>query len=132
LKSETEKVAMIMYIRGCSGPEVEQLQLRLKNLGFYVGPVDGAFGGGTESAVRSFQRAKSLVVDGRVGPRTWAELFDGQAIPAPAILSKPLAERCLALTGSFETGRMAPDCFSAVTGDFDGQGVSFGVLQSNC
>lgn len=45
--------------------------------------------------------------------------------------SKSLAYRCLALTGSFETGKSIPDCFSGLSGDFDGQGISFGVLQWN-
>jgi hypothetical protein len=49
----------------------------------------------------------------------------------PTIASKPLAYRCLALTGSFETGKGIPDCFSGLSGDFDGQGISFGVLQWN-
>lgn len=39
--------------------------------------------------------------------------------------------RCLALTGSFETGKLAPDCFSGLAGDFDGQGMSLGALQWN-
>jgi hypothetical protein len=39
--------------------------------------------------------------------------------------------RCLALTGSFETGTMQPDCYCGLVGDFDGQGISFGVLQWN-
>jgi hypothetical protein len=43
----------------------------------------------------------------------------------------PLAGRSLALTGSFETGKLPPDCFSALAGDFDGQGLSFGALQWN-
>ena len=43
----------------------------------------------------------------------------------------PLPGRCLALTGSFETGKLPPSCFSALTGDFDGQGLSFGALQWN-
>jgi hypothetical protein len=43
----------------------------------------------------------------------------------------PLAGRSLALTGSFETGKLPPDCFSALAGDFDGQGISFGALQWN-
>jgi hypothetical protein len=44
---------------------------------------------------------------------------------------KSLALRCLALTGSFETGQLAPLCFAAVAGNFDGQGMSFGALQWN-
>ncbi|MFB6879038.1 peptidoglycan-binding protein [Streptomyces sp. NPDC056323] len=31
----------------------------------------GVFGACTEEATRAFQRAKGLVVDGVVGPRTW-------------------------------------------------------------
>jgi len=50
---------------------------------------------------------------------------------SPYIATKPLVYRCLALTGSFETGKSIPDCFSGLSGDFDGQGISFGVLQWN-
>lgn len=42
-----------------------------------------------------------------------------------------IAARCLALTGSFETGHLAPECFATATGNFDGQGMSFGALQWN-
>jgi hypothetical protein len=49
----------------------------------------------------------------------------------PTIAGRPLVYRCLALTGSFETGKSIPDCFSGLSGDFDGQGLSFGVLQWN-
>jgi hypothetical protein len=45
--------------------------------------------------------------------------------------AKPLVYRCLTLTGAFETGKSIPDCFSGLSGDFDGQGISFGVLQWN-
>ncbi|MDZ4799128.1 MAG: hypothetical protein SGI92_13260 [Bryobacteraceae bacterium] len=39
--------------------------------------------------------------------------------------------RCLALTAAFETSTLPPDCFCGITGDFDGQGLSFGALQWN-
>lgn len=39
--------------------------------------------------------------------------------------------KCLALTGAFETGAAIPDCFAGLSGDFDGQGMSFGVVQWN-
>lgn len=55
--------------RGGQGPLVEQIQ---RKLGIQD---DGNFGGLTEAAVRQFQRNHSLVPDGIVGPRTWAE-FD--------------------------------------------------------
>jgi hypothetical protein len=122
---------MATYSIGWKGPEVERIQVRLKELGFYHGPIDSDFGGGTDAAVRAYQRSKGLVADGKVGPITWASLFGTDPIPEPSILSKSLGHKCLALTGSFETDKMPPDCFAGLSGDFDEQGVSFGVLQWN-
>src|ERR1039458_3357356 len=38
-------------------------------------------------------------------------------------------QRCLALTGAFETSTAVPDCYCGLTGNSDSQGISFGVLQ---
>ena len=122
---------MPTYRVGAKGPEVERIQSQLKTEGFYLGPVDGIFGGGTDAAVRLFQAAKHLTVDGQVGQGTWATLFPDEPIPAPAILGESVQFRCMALTGSFETDQFFPDCFAGLSGDFDGQGISFGVLQWN-
>lgn len=122
---------MPAYRRGASGQEVENIQQQLQQLGFYSGPLDGLFGGGTESAVCNFQRQKGLMVDGVVGTSTWKELFGAAEVPAPEITRRPLEHRCLALTGTFETGTPVPDCFAGITGDFDGQGLSLGALQWN-
>lgn len=40
-----------------------------------------------------------------------------------------LEKRIMGLTASFETGVGFPECFGVVTGNFDGQGISFGALQ---
>lgn len=122
---------MTMFQLGSNGLEVREIQTRLRELGFYGGPVDGDFGGGTESAVKTFQHANGLEVDGRVGPITWSALVPGTVLERPAILDAPIGERCLALTGSFETGLQPPDCFTGLSGDFDGQGISLGVCQWN-
>lgn len=59
---------------GSDGPAVEELQRRLKELGFDPGPVDGAFGPKTHAAVKAFQRSERIEVDGIVGPQTWKHL----------------------------------------------------------
>jgi len=122
---------MASYQCGSYGPEVEQIQQRLKALGMYTGPIDGDYGGGTEAAVKLFQRSADLKINGVVGPDAWARLFPDSSIPVPAIVSQSIANRCLALTGSFETSMPPPDCFAGLTGDFDGQGLSLGVCQWN-
>ena len=60
--------------RGSRGEEVKELQQILAKDGSTL-EIDGIFGVGTQSAVRSFQKRHGLVVDGIVGPKTWAELL---------------------------------------------------------
>lgn len=119
------------FQRGSSGQDVRRIQQRLQDLKLYLGPIDGSFGGGTESAIKAFQKVEKLSPDGVVGPQTWARLFPQEPAPALDLLEKPVAYRCLALTGSFETGAGPPDCFAGLSGDFDGQGISLGALQWN-
>ena len=59
---------------GVHGYDVRVLQEALVTLGFDVGFVDGWFGPRTESAVRSFQAAQGLLVDGLVGRGTKAAI----------------------------------------------------------
>jgi peptidoglycan hydrolase-like protein with peptidoglycan-binding domain len=49
---------------------VKAVQRQLNRLGYRAGDVDGLFGPITESAVRRFQQATGLGVDGIVGPQT--------------------------------------------------------------
>lgn len=121
---------MPTYQLGSHGAEVRQIQQQLQAQGLYLGPLDGVFGGGTQSAVKAFQGKSGLEVDGVVGPYTWKALFKND-IPAPSISNQSLDYRCLALTGAFETSLPAPECYAGLSGDFDGQGLSFGALQWN-
>jgi YVTN family beta-propeller protein len=62
------------------GDDVTLLQERLIDLGYdEIGWADGVFGQKTDQAVRLFQEVNDLVVDGIVGPITWAFLFSSEA-----------------------------------------------------
>lgn len=56
--------------KGSKGSDVRAMQKKLINCGFSCGPdgADGDFGAGTEKAVKTFQKYKSIEVDGEYGP----------------------------------------------------------------
>ncbi len=57
------------------GDDVMLLQRRLVELGHEeLGEPDGLFGPGTDEAVRAFQQARGLSIDGVVGSGTWSAL----------------------------------------------------------
>lgn len=66
---------------GDSGAQVEDIQQQLAAYGYTV-TVDGRFGPQTTKAVRHWQQANGLVVDGIVGPVTRASLDLSPATPA--------------------------------------------------
>jgi peptidoglycan hydrolase-like protein with peptidoglycan-binding domain len=82
--------APVALARGAGGDlplgsgRVRSLQRHLRTLGAHAGPVDGRFGPLTEAAVRRFQRARGLAVDGIVGPRTARRLARPTPTRAPA------------------------------------------------
>ncbi len=69
------------------GDDVADLQLRLGNLGFDAGWLDGIFGPDTEAAVRDFQHNQGLSTDGTVGRTTVAALdrLAGRVVGAKTI-----------------------------------------------
>ena len=62
--------------RGSRGNYVCIAQDALINLGYDTGGLDGVFGNKTYNAVRSYQREKSLSVDGIIGNNTWRTLMN--------------------------------------------------------
>ncbi|RFU64840.1 L,D-transpeptidase family protein [Peribacillus glennii] len=56
--------------KGSRGDEVIELQRTLTKLGYNTKGIDGIFGAATDAAVRKYQKAKNLKVDGIVGPAT--------------------------------------------------------------
>lgn len=71
--------------QGSIGPAVTDLQVQLRDLGYYSGPIDGDFGPSTEAAVLQFQQAQGLTPDGIVGPSTLAAI----ANPAASVQQQP-------------------------------------------
>ncbi|NLC31744.1 MAG: SH3 domain-containing protein [Clostridiales bacterium] len=60
---------------GDRGDAVSDLQQLLKDKGYYKSTIDGVYGQGTENAVRDFQKANQLKVDGKVGQNTMQALL---------------------------------------------------------
>ena len=60
---------------GSTGKQVETIQRQLRAKGYDCGNPDGKFGPRTDAAVRQYQMDHGLLVDGIVGPKTWASLF---------------------------------------------------------
>ncbi|WP_213818170.1 L,D-transpeptidase family protein [Garciella nitratireducens] len=53
------------------GIDVQSIQQRLRELGYYEGETNGVYDPKTSEAVISYQKAAGLLVDGVVGPDTW-------------------------------------------------------------
>ncbi|WP_225891202.1 peptidoglycan-binding domain-containing protein [Streptomyces dioscori] len=56
----TDKAGPAVLRRGDEGPEVTELQLRLKQLALYVGDADGDYDNRTENAVRNYQFTRGI------------------------------------------------------------------------
>lgn len=76
-KTEEGKYTMEMRVikEGHKGEDVKALQILLNGRGYNCGSVDGIFGSKTLSAVKKYQKAKKLSVDGMVGPATMGSLM---------------------------------------------------------
>lgn len=59
---------------GDRGNAVKTLQNQLHVLNYYHGHLDGVYGPLTEGAVKAFQKANHIAIDGVAGPRTFAAL----------------------------------------------------------
>lgn len=69
------KIALVSMRRGVKGEQVEALQVLLNANGCNCGDVDGSFGPQTETALKMYQTAMKLTVDGIAGPATMKSLL---------------------------------------------------------
>lgn len=102
---------------------VELLQRALRSEGLYDHPVNGGYTADTVTAVRNFQAARGLAVDGIVGPATWNALptEDLQGVPVlregSAGGAVALLQRCLRRQGydpGYIDGLFGPDTTAAL------------------
>lgn len=61
--------------KGSSGTAVKEMVAELKAQGYFSGSITSSFTSSVETAVKSFQKAKGLTVDGVAGPKTLHALF---------------------------------------------------------
>lgn len=73
--------------RGDQGPSVRSLQQKLQQAGFYQAPITQVYDFATEAAVRSFQAAAGLPVDGVVGASTLEKLNQW---PSATVINQPV------------------------------------------
>jgi len=108
--------------RGDQGPSVAEAQDLLNRSGAILDP-DGDFGGGTEAAVREFQEAEKLTVNGQVDAATWLRL---RALPE---LSPDIPSRAVAFIGRKEVGsrRMYDLSNSRPTWPKGASGITIGI-----
>lgn len=78
-EESTVNIELKVLREGSENYTVKALQRMLYALGYDLGskPVDGIFGAKTDAAVRAFQKANKLEVDGIVGQDTWTKLLKG-------------------------------------------------------
>lgn len=104
--------------RGVRGEVIRSVQEHLTALGHETRGVDGIYGQDTETALRAFQAGAGVAVSGGVDEETWRALM-GPDLPR-------LFDRCLQITADFEGHG-----FGRAAGDFDGAGLTWGVIGFN-
>jgi len=79
IAQENQDMQGKIYKKSYSGeakcrPAMKDIQSALLNAGYDPGPIDGKKGRATRQAIKEFQKANSLPVDGVAGKKTWGLL----------------------------------------------------------
>ena len=77
VKQKTITISLPVLKKGAKGDAVQAMQYLLIGYGYDMEGygADGSFGGATERALKTFQKANGLEADGSCGPATWAKLL---------------------------------------------------------
>jgi len=73
-----------VFMRGDKGTDIVHLQERLKQLGYYRGPITGCFWSKTERALKAFQSSVGLEETGTTDPATVRALNSAKVADHPA------------------------------------------------
>lgn len=73
--------------RYCEGEEVVDVQMRLRDLGYFNYKVTGFYGPSTTGAVKEFQQLNNITADGNVGSETRERLFSLDAVRKTVVAS---------------------------------------------
>ncbi len=107
--------------KGSTDPAVRDLQEALKALGQNPGPIDGVFGAQTDAAVRAFQQASGIAVDGVVGTITWRNI-DNTDLSEPELRNGSTGLPVRRLQSRMSAFQSEPDGgFPYATGGVDGR-----------
>jgi peptidoglycan hydrolase-like protein with peptidoglycan-binding domain len=108
-------MARVLFAQGVHGEIIRTIQRRLTARGFDPKGIDGGYGKNTRKAVRAFQQQNGLQPTGEVSVPTWRKLTN---TPIP-----PVRDRALQLTAAFEGHD-----FTLAQGNFDGAGITWGII----
>lgn len=94
--------------KGSKGEYVTKLQTLLKEKGYDLGKwgVDGDFGSATLAAVKAFQKANGLTVDGIVGKNTWNALLKDEPRCYEVIVKDLTESQAKALCSMYDHAEM--------------------------
>lgn len=112
VQSTSGKTSNTLILRlGSRGPEVVNVQKKLKALGYYTYKIDGIYGPITANAVKKFQKQKKLVVDGIVGPKTlkaFGQVKTGDQARQPSSTTASLKLANRSSTSTLKIGSQGP------------------------
>jgi hypothetical protein len=108
-------VAKVILAKGARGELVRRAQVKLAQAGTAVGAADGDFGDHTARAAAAFRRRNALGTADQIDAPTWQALV-GRPLPS-------VRDRALQVTAAFEGHG-----FTLVQGNFDGAGLTWGVI----
>jgi peptidoglycan hydrolase-like protein with peptidoglycan-binding domain len=114
----------ILMERGDRGQDVRSLQLLLASAGNNPGPIDGIFGGLTESAVVAFQTSHGLPVTGQVDQATLDALTDVADEPATLYESGDTGPQVEAIQDQLATVGFDPGPIDAIFGSKTARAVT--------